>query len=184
LKVDLDLSKTSTLFPPNTPFEFQHSGTYTCIAKNQYGSTSETITLNGNILLKFSFNVLINLVQPISYEILIDIEPTNIVPIDSDISFNCKLPESDNIWWSTINHRRRENNPLIIRIGLNHINRRFICHAKGSNGKMYRKMVRIQRYSQEQLIAIIDNNEMERSLRLNQRKSRENFLENIQIFFL
>jgi hypothetical protein len=49
LKVDLDLSKTSTLFPLNTPLEFEHSGTYTCIATNPYGSTSETITLNGNI---------------------------------------------------------------------------------------------------------------------------------------
>jgi hypothetical protein len=46
---DSDLSKTSILFPPNTPFELEHSGTYTCIATNQYGSTSETITLNGNI---------------------------------------------------------------------------------------------------------------------------------------
>jgi len=46
---DLDLSKTSILFPPNMPFELEHSGTYTCIATNQYGSTSETITLDGNI---------------------------------------------------------------------------------------------------------------------------------------
>jgi len=60
---------------------------------------------------------------------------------------------------------------LIFRVGLDHINRRFICHAKGSNGKLYRKMIRIQRYSQEQLIAVIAKNEMERSLRHNQRKS-------------
>jgi len=169
----LDLSKTSTLFPPNTPLELEHSGTYTCIATNQYGSTSETITLNGNYFIKFSFYILINLVQQMPHEISISIEPTDIVPIDSDISFNCKLPESDKIWWSTINHRRRENNPLTIRIGLDHINRRFICHAKASNGKLYRKMIRIQRYSEEQLIAVIVNNERERSLRLNKRKSIE-----------
>jgi hypothetical protein len=48
-KDQLDLSKTVTLFPPNMPLEFEHSGTYTCTATNQYGSTTETITLDGNI---------------------------------------------------------------------------------------------------------------------------------------
>jgi hypothetical protein len=48
-KGNLDLSKTSILFPLNMPFEFEHSGTYTCTATNPYGSTSKTITLDGNI---------------------------------------------------------------------------------------------------------------------------------------
>jgi len=48
-KDNFDLSKTSVLFPPNMSLEFEHSGTYICIATNQYGSTTETITLDGNI---------------------------------------------------------------------------------------------------------------------------------------
>ena len=46
----LDLSKTVTLFPPNLPLGLEHSGTYICTATNQYGSSTQTITLDGNIL--------------------------------------------------------------------------------------------------------------------------------------
>lgn len=174
LQGNIEISATSTLFPSNMPFEFEHSGTYTCIATNQYGSTSENINLNSNYFYQKNFKLIFFLnnllVEKVSHEISIDIEPTNIFPIDSEISLNCKLPESSSIWWSSINHRRKEINPLKIRIGLDHINRRFICHAKGLNGKIYRKMIRIQRYSDEELTASIVNNEMERSLRHNQRK--------------
>jgi hypothetical protein len=112
------------------------------------------------------------IVQKIPREISIDIEPRNIFPIDSEIRLNCKLPQSNKIWWTSINHRRRKTNPLTLHIGLDHINRRFICHAKSINGKLHRKMIRIQPYSQDELTAIIVNNEMERSSRDNQRKSR------------
>jgi hypothetical protein len=103
----------------------------------------------------------------------------DIFPIDSEIRFNCKLPQSSIISWTSINPRRRENNPLTFRIGLNHINKKFVCHAKDVNGKWHRKVVRIRRYSQEQLTAIIMNNEIERSLKQIQRKSTEIFYENI-----
>jgi hypothetical protein len=120
------------------------------------------------------------IVQEIPREISVDIEPNTIFPIDSEIRFNCKLPESNKIWWTSLNHRRRENNPLTRRIGLDHINRRFICHAKHINGKLYRKMIQIQRYSEDELTAIIATNEMERSSQNNQRKSKEKtFVSNI-----
>ncbi len=49
MKDNLDLSKSTNLFPLNMLLEFEHSGKYICTATNQYGSTSETITLDGNI---------------------------------------------------------------------------------------------------------------------------------------
>ncbi|CAF1237105.1 unnamed protein product [Adineta ricciae] len=146
---DYELSKTPYLFPPNMPLLFEHNGTYVCIATNRYGSTSKTIILD---------------VQNISHEISIDIEPMNIFPIDSQIKFNCKLPYARRIWWSSINHRRRENNPLRMRFGLKSINKRFICHANDIDGKLHRKIVRIQRYSQDKLIAIVSNNTVDRTL--------------------
>ncbi|UJR25590.1 hypothetical protein I4U23_006934 [Adineta vaga] len=147
--IDYDLSRTPYLFPPNMPLQFEHNGTYVCIATNKYGSTSKTIIID---------------IQNTSYELSIDIEPTDIFPINTEIHLNCKLPHAQRIWWSSINHRRRENNPLQIRAGLNSINKRFVCHARDMNGKLQRKIVRIQRYSQEQLIAVIANNTIDRSL--------------------
>ncbi|CAF3609191.1 unnamed protein product [Adineta steineri] len=149
---DLNLSKTTQLFPPNMPLEFTHNGIYICTATNKYGSTSKNITID---------------VQQIKHEISIDIEPTDIFPIDSEIRFYCKLPQSQRIWWSSINHHRRENNPLRIHLGLNSTNRKFVCHAKDIHGKIHRKIVHIQRYSHDQLMAVVINNKIRRNFREN-----------------
>jgi len=154
---DSVISKSHTLFPLNTPLEYEHSGTYTCHATNEYGSTSESITLE--------------VVPPIVDGFTIDIEPNNVFPIDSVINLNCQYPESNEIWWSTINHRRKYDNPYLVNVRVEDINRRFICHAKTTDGKVFRKMIRIERFSESELIAKVSINEMERSLRHNQRKS-------------
>jgi hypothetical protein len=168
------------------PLELEHNGTYTCIAKNKYGSTFKTITLDSKFFLNVNlilFNSFAHIVQPTTDEISIDIEPTHIFPIDSEIHFNCKFQKSKTIWWSSKNPHRRETNPLIVHVGSNYINKNFICHAKDLNGKLYKKIVRIQRYSQKQLIAIIVNNEMERILREHKPKSMERFLQTFKFPF-
>ena len=160
------------------PLESQHSGTYICIATNQYGSTNETITLDGNLILNISLIfqcIFLGLVQAVPQDITIDIEPSNIFPIGSTIRLNCQLPQSETIWWSSVNHRRRENNPLTLRIESNYVNRRFICHAKHVNGKAYRKMIHIERYSEDYLTAILVNNEVERIYRTKPRRSMPRF---------
>lgn len=115
------------------------------------------------------------LVQAVPQDITIDIEPSNIFPIGSTIRLNCLLPQSETIWWSSINPRRRENNPLTLRIDSDYINRRFICHAKDIHGKAYRKMIHIERYSKDYLTAILVNNEAERTYRKKPRRSTLHF---------
>lgn len=124
----------------------------------------------------------LDIVQDITPEISIDIEPSNIFLIGSTIQLNCRLPQSETIWWSSINPRRRDTNPLTIQIESNHINRQFICHAKDINGKAYRKMIRIEHYSQGYMTAITASNEMERTYRKKSPRSRYNILSfNIRI---
>ncbi|CAF3522929.1 unnamed protein product [Rotaria socialis] len=154
---ELDLTKSATLFPPNMPLEFQHSGKYLCIATNEYGSTSETITID---------------VQQIPQEISIHIEPSNIFSIDSDIRFNCMFPQAKAIWWSSINPHRRDKNPLTLRVQSKHINKKFVCNIKDMNGKLHKKTMSIQQYSQKELTAAISTNEVERSLSINSRKMK------------
>ncbi|CAM4742403.1 unnamed protein product [Rotaria magnacalcarata] len=154
---ELDLTKSAALFPPNMPLEFQHSGKYICIATNEYGSTSETITID---------------VQQIPEEISIHIEPSNIFSIDSDIRFNCMFPQAKATWWSSINPHRRDKNPLTLRVQSKHINKKFVCNVKDMNGKLHKTTMRIQQYSQEELTAVISTNEVDRSLSINSRKMK------------
>jgi len=133
--------------------------------------------------ISFFFNSFAHIVQPTANEISIDIEPTRIFPIDSEIHFNCKFQKAKKIWWSSKNPHRQKTNPLIVHVGSHYINKNFICHAKDLNGKLYRKIVRIQRYSQKQLIAIIVNYEMERILREHKPKSMEIFLQTFKFPF-
>ena len=107
-------------------------------------------------------------------DISIDIEPSNIFRIGSTIRLNCRLPQSETIWCLSTNPRRRENNPLTMQIESDHINRRFICHAKDLNGKIYRKMIHIERYSDDYLTALTVNNEMERTYRKKLQQSTHN----------
>jgi len=44
----------------------------------------------------------------------------------------------------------------------------LICHAQDLNGKIHNKIVQIQSYSNDELMAVIDHNEIERSLQTNQ----------------
>ncbi len=97
----------------------------------------------------------------------IEIQPTNLFPIDSEINFNCKLPQSNDIWWTTNNDHSKQSNPLILRIGIDYIDKKITCHAKDLNGKLYKKIIQIQTYSDEELMAVIHDNEMERSLQNN-----------------
>jgi hypothetical protein len=115
-----------------------------------------------------------------SHEISIEIEPRNIFPIDSEIRFNCKFPQSNTIWWSLSNDYQRQDNPLVLRIGSDYINKIFVCHATDTNGKLYKKLVHIQHYSQDELMAVIGDNEMERST---QRKGMKIFSNKSSNFF-
>lgn len=93
--------------------------------------------------------------------------------MNTDVRFDCKFPQAKAIWWSSINPHRRDRNPLVIRAQSNHINKRYMCNVKDMNGKLYRKEIRIQQYSSEELTALMLDKEVERSSSTNQRKSTE-----------
>ena len=160
------------------PLELAHSGMYICTATNAYGSTSKFVTLDGNstvLSLVFALNKCIFAVQPVAQDISIVVEPGKIFPIDSDVRLTCKLPQAHSIFWSIPSPRRREPNPLQWRMTANEINKRFVCQAKDLNGKWHRKAIRVQRYSDEQLIVVNNDREVERSFTPGQRISTRRF---------
>lgn len=165
---NLDFSRTAYLFPPNMPLRFEHNGTYVCIATNKYGSTSRTITIDGNVSESSSKLSLgpfaIHAVLQTSEAMSITTEPASPFAVNTEVAFNCQFPDAERIWWSSINHRRRASNPLRIRLGANATNKRFVCHARDVHGKLHRKIVRIQRHSSGQLVAVVANNTIERNL--------------------
>ena len=87
----------------------------------------------------------------------IDIQPKEIVFIGHQVRLDCKLPQSRLILWSSRTHGGRLTNPLTIRMTMNDTNTRLFCHAKDINGQWHRKAVRIQRYSQNEVILQVTN---------------------------
>ena len=105
----------------------------------------------------FSYTQSTQLVQSVTSEITIDFEPAPIFPVNTKLQLRCRLPRSRLIYWSSRGETKRGNNPLVVRMTTNEISKRFICHGKDVDGLWHRQVVRIQRYSSDRLIAVMNN---------------------------
>ena len=107
------------------------------------------------------------LVQRPMVDIMVNVEPAQIVPFESEIRLNCQLFQSTTIYWSSGRNRERMKNPLRIYLSSSDVEKRLICHAKSNTGQWRRKIVSIQRHSSGKFIISVSHSALTTKSTLN-----------------